>query len=257
MNKHTDNEQRTAEYLKRFSREKTLQFLIPCSDPMVFDVGANVGGTITEFKSFWPDARIHAFEPQEECWNDLAVAKAKYPEGHIIINQLAAGNAACEARSFFTHDMSKGTSGFNKINLQSRDSIHLKALSDAGMPKVHEYEKAINHERRVPVVRPDEYMETHGIDRIHLLKIDTQGHEPEVLEGFGNKLRDVDVVLTELMFYDYYERSLSFSDIERFLLPAGFRLYDISHIAKNPMNGRTDWVDVIYVNRRILKTAKP
>ena len=53
------------------------------------------------------------------------------------------------------------------------------------------------------------------------------------------------------MFYDYYERSLSFFDIERFLIPAGFRLYDINHISKNPMNGRTDWVDVIYVNDRM------
>jgi hypothetical protein len=53
------------------------------------------------------------------------------------------------------------------------------------------------------------------------------------------------------MFYDYYKLSLSCTDIERFLLPSGFHLYDISHISKNPMNGRTDWVDVIYVNKRI------
>ena len=82
------------------------------------------------------------------------------------------------------------------------------------------------------------------------MKIDTQGYEPEVIEGFGIDISKVDVVITELMFYDYYERSLSFFDIERFLIPAGFRLYDINHIAKNPMNGRTDWVDVIYVNER-------
>ena len=31
--------------------------------------------------------------------------------------------------------------------------------------------------------------------------------------------------------------------------PAGFHLYDINYISKNPMNGRTDWVDVIYVNK--------
>ena len=50
------------------------------------------------------------------------------------------------------------------------------------------------------------------------------------------------------MLYDYYEKSLSFSELETPLHKAGFKLYDISHIAKNPMNGRTDWVDVIYVN---------
>ena len=71
------------------------------------------------------------------------------------------------------------------------------------------------------------------------------------MSGLGSRLSDIDVVLTELMFYDFYDRSLTFSDIEEFLLPAGFRLYDISHISKNPMNGRTDWVDVIYLNERV------
>ena len=94
-------------------------------------------------------------------------------------------------------------------------------------------------------------MDKNSINKVNLLKIDTQGFEPEVLDGLGKRLADIDVVITELMFYDYYNRSLSFSDIERYLLPLGFQLYDISHISKNPMNGRTDWVDVIYVNKRI------
>lgn len=253
MKNYKSNEERTAEYLEKFSRERILKELIPSSRPTLFDVGANVGGTIAEFKSFWPDACIHAFEPQEECWKELEAAKINYADGDIMINQVAAGNSACDGRSFFTHDLSKGISGFNKINLQSLDSIHLKNLTEAGSSKVNEYEKTINHERQVSVVRLDEYMASLGIECVNLLKIDTQGHEPEVLEGLGDRLRDVDVVLTELMFYDYYERSLSFSDIERFLIPAGFHLYDISHIAKNPMNGRTDWVDVIYVNNRLRK----
>ena len=77
---------------------------------------------------------------------------------------------------------------------------------------------------------------------------------PKKFDGLGNRLSDIDLVITELMFYDYYERSLSFSDIEKYLLPSGFKLYDISHISKNPMNGRTDWVDIVYINDRIRKT---
>ena len=251
MQKYQTNEERTAEYLKNLTREKTLQFLIPDRNPIILDVGANVGGTIQEFKGFWPEAIIHAFEPQEECWSDLESVKSAFPSGDIVINRTAVGNVFSEGLVFFTHDMSKGTSGFNKINLGSLDSVHLKQLQESDHQKVSDYEKTLNHERRVPVIRLDKYMSSHAIDRANLLKIDTQGYEPEVLEGLGDRLRDVDVVLTELMFFDYYERSLSFSDIERFLLPAGFHLYDISHISKNPMNGRTDWVDVIYVNNRL------
>ena len=90
-----------------------------------------------------------------------------------------------------------------------------------------------------------------NLKKIDLLKIDTQGFEPEVLEGAGEYLKSTKVVLTELMFYDLYERKLTFSDIEKYLLPAGFELFDISHISKNPANGRTDWVDLIYVNKNM------
>ena len=81
-------------------------------------------------------------------------------------------------------------------------------------------------------------------------KIDTQGYELEILEGLGTELNKVRILITELMFYDYYEKSLSFYELESILRPFKFSLYDINHVAKNPMNGRTDWIDVIYVQNR-------
>jgi hypothetical protein len=109
----------------------------------------------------------------------------------------------------------------------------------------------LNHSRKIKVIRMDDYIMANDIQNIDLLKIDTQGHEPEVLEGFGNLLEKVNIIITELMFFDYYDKKLSFSDIERYLIPAGFELFDISHISKNPMNGRTDWVDIIYKNKNL------
>lgn len=251
MPKYPTNQDRTSEYLKKFDREKTLKYLIRESRPVIFDVGANVGSTLDEFKSWWPDSEVHCFEPQQECWGELDKRASKYALNDVLINRFAAGNMLSDRASFFTHDISSGVSGFNKINLQSIDSVHLNKLLTTDPQAIDAYEQTLNHERIVKVVRLDNYMNTSSVQRVNLLKIDTQGYEPEVLEGLGDRLSDVDVVITELMFYDYYERSLSFSDIERFLLPAGFHLYDISHIAKNPLNGRTDWVDVIYVNNRI------
>ncbi|MBE0613492.1 MAG: FkbM family methyltransferase [Burkholderiales bacterium] len=251
MKNYPTNQERTAEYLEKFDRERTLKYLIECNRPVIFDVGANVGSTLDEFKLWWPDSEVHCFEPQQECWESLEQRAGKYAPADVVINRFAAGSAPNDQAPFYSHDISSGISGFNRINLQSRDSVHLNRLIESDPRGLPEYEQSLNHERSVKIVRLNDYLNTSGIQRVHLLKIDTQGYEPEVLEGFGARLADVDVVITELMFYDYYERSLSFSDIERFLLPAGFHLYDISHIAKNPMNGRTDWVDVIYVNNRI------
>lgn len=249
MSKHSTNQERTEEYLKIFDREKTLKYLIKGSHPMIFDVGANVGSTLGEFKDWWSASTVHCFEPQEECWESLEKQASQYASKEAIINRHAVGSVSNVNATFYSHDITSGQSGFNKINTNSLDSVHLNKLSDSDA--VQEYEETLNHEREVKIVRLDDYMSTSEIAHVDLLKIDTQGYEPEVLEGLGQRLSDVDVVITELMFYDYYERSLSFSDIERFLLPAGFHLYDINHIAKNPMNGRTDWVDVIYVNKRL------
>jgi FkbM family methyltransferase len=253
---HGKNEERTAKYLETFSREKTIKLLINREDPVIFDVGANNGSSLDEFKEWWPQSHVHCFEPQDECMEELNESAHKHSNaGNVYINHMAAGNKSNESAQFYTHDINTGVSGFNKINMNSRDSLDLEKLSEEDDEKKLEYGKTLNHAREVSLMRLDDYIDNHDvlINSINLLKIDTQGFEPEVLEGFGDKLELVDVVLTELMFYDFYERSLSFSDIEKYLLKANFQLYDISHIAKNPMNGRTDWVDVVYVNKRLLK----
>jgi len=254
MANYPTNQERTAEYLKRFDREKTLKYLIKEAAPVIFDVGANVGTTLDEFKAWWPGAVVHCFEPQQECWEPLEQRAAQH-HGTVVINRFAVGNRSNPQATFYTHDISNGLSGFSRLNLQSIDSIDLKKAEDGGALALEAYARSLNHERRVRIGRLDDYMSASGISRVNLFKMDTQGYEPEVVEGLGSRLRDVDVVISELNFFDYYERSLSFSDLERFLLPAGFRLYDISHISKNPMNGRTDWVDVIYVHDRIRRRA--
>jgi hypothetical protein len=76
--------------------------------------------------------------------------------------------------------------------------------------------------------------------------LDTQGWESKILKGAGHTLDRFKIILTELNFYDLYEHTHSFFELEQYLLPKGFKLFDINHISKNPMNGRTDWVDVIY-----------
>jgi len=50
-------------------------------------------------------------------------------------------------------------------------------------------------------------------------------------------------------FFDYYVHKTNFADVEKYLLPAGFELFSILDISQNPMNGRTDWFEVLYVRK--------
>ena len=243
------NQERTDEYLKKYNRVGVLKKLIKSKSPVILDVGANTGQSLREFKETWPNSVVHCFEPQEECLVELEKSASVFT--NVFVNNFAVGSKNTE-EEFYTHNIHTGLSGFNKVNLESVDSIdRSKIISEDGQD-FKKYKNNLNHSRRVLIKRLDEYVTNESLTKIDLLKIDTQGFEPEVLSGLGEQLSDVSVVLTELMFYDYYERSLSFSDIEKFLLPSGFKLFNISHIAQNPMNGRTDWVDVIYTNNKQL-----
>jgi len=248
------NEKRTKQYFENWDLEKTLKTLITKENPCIFDVGANNGSSINEFKGWWPKSIVHCFEPQAECYESLRETADLYAPDSVVLNMTAVGNHSAVRENFYTHSINSGISGFNRINTESKDSIKLKELNSKGGDAKQIYAESLNSSREVSVIRLDEYIES--VDpslHIDFLKIDTQGYEPEVLEGLGVKLMAVDVILTELMFFDFYERSLSFSDIEQHLLKFNFSIYDISHISKNPMNGRTDWVDVIYVSDRILQ----
>lgn len=245
-----NNEQRTAKYLENFTREKVLSSLISKTNPTIFDIGANMGQSIQEFLDIWPDANVIAFEPQQECLEHLK----QFENENVQVVGMAAGNVSNSNLSFYSHQInfgltgySSGLSGFNRLNVNAKDSLNLSKMQK-GTKEYEEYVSQLNHETKVSCVRLDEWIENNSIAEVDLLKIDTQGFEPEVIEGMGEYLKTTKVVLTEVMLYDLYERSLSFSDIEKHLLPAGFKLFDISHISKNPLNGRTDWVDLIYVN---------
>jgi len=247
MKNYKSNEERTAEYLKKFDRDRLLKYLVGKKDPVVIDVGANVGKTLQKFLALWPNGKFICFEPQTECLGTLIDIQNSHPDSDITVVELAAGNTDNSLLTFYSHDVSSGMSGFNKINIDSMDSIRLAKIRNQS-DEFSKYLDEVNHERKIKTVRLDKYLNIHNINQVDVLKIDTQGFEAEVLEGLGQLLEKTGIVIAELMLYDYYEKSLSFSDIEKYLLPNGLSLYDISHISKNPMNGRTDWVDVIYVN---------
>ena len=249
MSDYPTNEERTKQYEQTFSIETVLSSLVAKSDPTVFDVGANVGQSVELIKSIWKNATVHCFEPQASCLERLRSCAQHYEKQTVLINEFGLSNVAMQEANFFIHERSTGLAGFNKFNFSSKDSIDLRTLKGQPASVLDRYKSQFNDMETVSVLKAEDYIRANNIESIDFLKIDTQGHEPEVLEGFGAELSRVHVIRTEIMFYDLYDRQLSFSDIEALLHPYGFRLFDISHIAKNPMNGRTDWVDAIYVNQ--------
>ena len=95
------NEERSADYNNKWDTEKTLKHLIKRSDPLIFDVGANNGSSVNDFKRWWPESHIHCFEPQEECLQDLLETAASYDGvGSVKINSVAVGSVPTKEAVF-------------------------------------------------------------------------------------------------------------------------------------------------------------
>ena len=233
---------RNKKFQEKFNREKIIQELLKASQPIIFDVGAHFGESVTFLKKAFPNSFIHSFEPDPDSFSVLTSSVNDKSQCFNIALSDVDGTA-CFYRNSISH-----TNSLHKVNINSKDSIGIANADESGDLSFLE---GFNHEIYVSTVRLDTFTLEHAIDHIDLLKIDVQGAECAVLEGGVSSLEKTKVIILEISFFDYYDKQTSFMDVEKIIHPLGFRLFTISEISNNPMNGRTDWVEVIYINTNL------
>jgi FkbM family methyltransferase len=239
---YKSSRERTEDYLANFDTRQVLKHLIRSDTPIIVDVGANVGQTLSRLKRIFPLAHMHCIEPVPEHYNEL-IEIAKYYDDAYTYNT-ALGDKD-EIREFNVNQHQPMLSSFYELNENSKDSI---AINN---PEESHGNFLDNEKISVQSKTLDTWATENNITRIDMLKMDTQGSEPEILAGGVNVLNNTNIIVTELMFYDLYKKQNSFYDIESIILPLGFELFDIGYVSKNPLTGRTDWVDVIYKKRDV------
>lgn len=233
--------QRNQEYRQRFSKEKLITGLIQSSTPILFDIGAHHGQSVAYLRSIFPKPIIYSFEPDPDSFHILE-SKA-YPDNPCF--NIAISNQT-GTLPFFRNKISH-TSSLLKVNVDSCDSIRLNQLKATGSS---DYLQEVNHPIDVEVLRLDDFVKAHDISHIDLLKIDVQGAEVDVLAGGSSALGLTRNISIEISFFDFYERRSSFYDVEKMLMPLGFSLFSIIEVSQNPMNGRTDWAEVLYTKHQ-------
>jgi len=228
---------RNRAFEEKYTREKVIQEVVGGGRVVLFDIGAHFGESVTYLRELFPESQILSFEPDPDSFGTLS--SQRIPD--VRYYNLAFCDRDGEM-AFYKNRISH-TNSLLKVNPRSRDSIAFTKARDEQRTDIF---REVNEAIQVPTARLDSFCRANEVEHIDLLKIDVQGAERLVLEGASEILEKTKVVVLEISFYDYYEQNSSFSDIERFLHPPGFRLFSISEISNNPMNGRTDWAEVIY-----------
>jgi FkbM family methyltransferase len=144
----------------------------------IVDVGANVGYFTLIAAKANPAATVYAFEPGSEIFQRL--------QRNIRLNDLGNVRAECSAASD-----GDGTIAFYLPNV---DTLPLAGSTKQGWAgDVRKVE--------VPAVTLDMYSKAQHAERIGLVKMYCEFHEPEVLRGMTRLLReDKPVLLMEVLF---------------------------------------------------------
>jgi FkbM family methyltransferase len=127
----------------------------------------------------------------------------------------------------------------------------------------------------------DEFCEGRGLNKIHALKLDTQGSELDILKGADRTLQQCLFINVEVEFNPLYEKQPLFCDVDRFLRDRGFvlwRLNNLAHYSKGVIageshpillaaepgshqyvsldNGQLFWADAFYVREAAIPTNR-
>ena len=89
-----------------------------------------------------------------------------------------------------------------------------------------------------------------GIKDVNFLVMDVQGYELEVLKGFGNYIKSVEYIFTEVNRDYLYEDNVLINELDEFLKKNGFiRIWTSWRTADMP------WGDAFYIKANSIRTA--
>ena len=225
---------------KDYAFNTVLTKLISDNHPLIFHIGAEDGSSCERYGSILKNPIIHAFEPRPDQ-NGIMESKFNNKK-NIYLNNVAVGSK-------------KEIKKFNQIISESyrggRSSFHKSTVDDL----------SDQIQIDVQVITIDEYVNKNNIKKINLLKIDTQGYEDEVLKGAQEtlKLNKIDIIETELIVGNMYEKTLSFNEIENLIYPYGYKIFAITNHHSNEQHSTNIIAqpnlqfDVIYTCNEIYK----
>ena len=214
-------------YLKKFLGENI---------NIAIDVGAHRGETINKFNNFFKIKKIIAFEPSRENFKYLEKIKDnKYQ--NIEIYNLGCGNENKKTNLKFAFESSSST--ISEINLNSK-YFKLKKKLFLGLAN-----KKLFSDEEIEIIKLDDFLDSHKIKEIELLKIDTEGYEFEVVKGLANKLQIIKIIYFEHHYDDMVKKKYTFRDINSFLINKNFK-----QIFKIKMPFRKTF-EYIYINEKI------
>lgn len=205
---------------------------------LFFDVGANVGQSVSGIRTYFPNSEIWSFEPIKRNYEELVT---NVVDKRVKCFQIGFG--AQKSELDVSVNSSETTSDMISLkNIERNDSDGL-------------YEKEI-----VKIDTLDNFFGTNQVKKVDYLKIDTEGYDFEVLLGAKTLLQNdsISFIETEVSMNPENLFHAKFEDIKHYLEKFDYRLYGIYEQVKEwptkkPVLRR---VNALFLSKSLYSNAK-
>jgi FkbM family methyltransferase len=180
-----------------------VKYLVGKRNPVILEIGANIGQTTYEFLQEMPEATIYCFEPDPRA---IAEFKKNIDSPNVHLIEFAVGN---ENGTIVFHQ-SSGVDEYADWNQSG--SIRKPKEHSKIWPKV-----TFENSLEVPILRLDDWAKSVRIPLIDFIWADTQGAESDLILGGLGTLNKARYFYTEYGFTELYDGQISLEEIDQLL----------------------------------------
>jgi FkbM family methyltransferase len=168
----------------------------------IWDVGAANGSWSVLAASMFPSAQVHAFEPQPAQADSIR----RLNVNTITVHQIGLGDAD------------------GSFELHITDNLDSSSLMRPASKLETVYGVRPTAKIEVDVRQPSSLIEA-GVDGPDILKLDVQGFELKVLDGFGSHISRVKYIIMEIANHDFYDGQAQAAELLKASHDLGFQLH--------------------------------
>lgn len=195
----------------------------------IIDIGANTGSFTIFINKIFPHASIYAFEPLNDCYEELKLNTNNIKK--LKIFKFALSDR--KEKTFINRSSFAPSSSILEMSETHKNSFpHSKSSS----------------KEEIEVDTLDNLLMNEYLEKNILVKIDVQGYEKKVLLGAQKILTKTKIIILELSFEELYKGSPNFDEIYNLLKKFGFNYLGSWGQLNNPLNGKPLQQDAIFIH---------
>jgi FkbM family methyltransferase len=182
--------------------------------PIIIDIGTRDGDDAYYLYKKLNSTRVIAVDANV---NAISQTKSNYPWMDIIYTAITEKD---------------GQTDFHIVNGEDKESSGTSSVfnKDRSISPSPEYYADKIQKITVPSTRMDTLLSNLGVnDKIDVVKVDTEGYSWQVLQGFGDRLKDVRLFHLETEKTSVHDHHVTTDKITEFMNNNGFALIDVSY----------------------------